>query len=75
MTLFNLFKHFPHRHACITIILGLNLLTTFTMLQSKLIIMESRTRNPEAVKMGLFATIVNDHKRYLLSQSAPSQLR
>ena len=32
-------------------------------------------QKPEAVKMGLFATIVNDHKRYLLSQSAPSQLR
>ena len=38
----NLFKYLPHRHACITILLGLNQQTAFAMLQSKLITVESR---------------------------------
>ena len=49
-SLSNLIKYFPHRHTCITILLGLNLLTAFTMLQSKLIIGESRFQKPHNCK-------------------------
>ena len=50
----NLLKYFPHRHACITIFLGLNQLTSFAMLQG--------FRNATTIKMGYFATIVNGWK-------------
>ena len=44
----NLFKYFPHRHACITILLGLNQRTAFAMLQSKLNTVECRIQKPSS---------------------------
>ena len=46
ISFFNLLNYFPHRHACITILLGLNQLTAFVMLQSKLITLVNRIQKP-----------------------------
>ena len=60
ITFSNLFKYVPHRHEWITILLGLNPVTAFTMLQSKLITGKSWIQKPHNSQDG---ALCNNCKR------------